>query len=228
MGLIWVCDECGKECSEPIEGLSELATGRVLFDGVDQGQGAMLCEEHRPRSGKHQPHNCKRVRFYWPDMLEWNDEEAKPVEADYVAVDDCPAGPAIDMAVAKVMGLERLQWGDVRRGFGTAGYIRLEEEGKAYYLYTEAGEIVPIPHYSSSLAASATLVEALCAAGFKCREIHSPGYPGGLHYFPRVEIITPGLGKKFIIRAGSIALARVQAYLKAHGVTRVKRGPCGF
>ena len=58
-----ICDECGKP-AKPIH----LATGRVYVDGEDKGQDADLCEEHWPRSTDlpTRPHNCKRVRFYWP------------------------------------------------------------------------------------------------------------------------------------------------------------------
>lgn len=268
MGLIWVCDECGKECGEPMEGLSELATGRVLFDGEDHGQGVMLCEDHRPRPGKHQPHNCKRVRFYWPGMPEWNDEEADlstdqiiidlqetkervlammnkehrescrarekrrdvfSIAPKTMTVDNCPAGPAIDMAVAKVMGLQDLHWGDPRRCSGGLGYYRPEEVGRVYFRDPCDGEIGLMPTYSTSLVASGTLTEALCTAGFSCAHIHSPDYPGRIYDFRRVEITGPHLDdSKFIARANTMGLAITRAYLKANGVTWVKRGPCGF
>jgi hypothetical protein len=66
-----VCDECGAPSTIAVWGL----TGRVLIDGKDNNlQGCDLCDEHRPRPGMRQPHNCQRVRFYWPGMPEWNAE----------------------------------------------------------------------------------------------------------------------------------------------------------
>ena len=67
--LIYVCDECGKPATYTIYGM----TGRVLIDGIDNNlQAAELCDKHKPRKGKHQPYKCKRVRFYWPGVEEWN------------------------------------------------------------------------------------------------------------------------------------------------------------
>jgi hypothetical protein len=73
-GLLFFCAECGRPTTRGVE----LATGRVLVDGVDAGQGVFLCEEHMPEPGAtppfaatppHQPRGCKRVRFRWPEPV---------------------------------------------------------------------------------------------------------------------------------------------------------------
>lgn len=70
--IMTVCDECG---SNKNVWWYEAMTGRVLIDGKDNNrQGCDLCEEHMPLKGKHQPNNCKRVRFYWSGMDDWNNE----------------------------------------------------------------------------------------------------------------------------------------------------------
>lgn len=63
------CDECGEAPATWVG----VETGRVLIEGVDRGQDCYLCEEHYPRDGEHQSHNCALVKFYWPSMPEWND-----------------------------------------------------------------------------------------------------------------------------------------------------------
>lgn len=70
MVMVAVCDECGKMAS----GHLELATGRVMIDGEDCGQGVDLCRAHYPEDhvGMCQPRDCVRVRFVWPGrMASW-------------------------------------------------------------------------------------------------------------------------------------------------------------
>jgi hypothetical protein len=66
-----LCDECGEIATYSVIQM----TGRVLIDGKDGGQDADFCDEHRPGPNEHQPRNCKRVRFYWSGMPEWNTKD---------------------------------------------------------------------------------------------------------------------------------------------------------
>jgi hypothetical protein len=66
-----ICDECGEPATRSICGMN----GRVLIDGKDNNlQAADFCEAHAPREGRHQPHNCQRVRFEWVGKEAWNHE----------------------------------------------------------------------------------------------------------------------------------------------------------
>jgi len=57
------CDLCGKQATYAIAGM----TGRVLLDGRDCGQGADLCDDHRPTYDyPWQPRNTTRMVFHWP------------------------------------------------------------------------------------------------------------------------------------------------------------------
>jgi len=69
MSIVIICDECGK----PAKGTFGTGTGRVIIDGKDNNlQAVHLCKKHWPvksewnKKDGTQPHNCKRVSFYWP------------------------------------------------------------------------------------------------------------------------------------------------------------------
>ena len=66
MGIQYTCDECGAVLDSFWSGLICGMTGRVVKDGVDFGQDVQLCEEHSPRPGERQPHNCEHISFHWP------------------------------------------------------------------------------------------------------------------------------------------------------------------
>lgn len=145
-------------------------------------------------------------------------------DIEMLPVDDCPAGCAMNFAVAGVMKLEQLHWGSTQGSWGTLGFMRPEEEGEAYCLWSECNEIAPIPASSTSRTEALILVDALCAAGFGCVLEYGPR-----HGFQQVTITNPELPVgEVIIKIASEALAICRAYLKVNGATRIARGPHGF
>lgn len=59
-----VCDECGEPATWSMIG----ATFLVKVEGQNERRNeADFCDEHRAREGERQPHNCKRVAFWYSE-----------------------------------------------------------------------------------------------------------------------------------------------------------------
>ncbi len=66
------------ECDALATQWLELATGRVMWNGVDYGQAAHLCDEHKVGtmvgSRLSQPQNTEQVWFRWPGDVETKEQ----------------------------------------------------------------------------------------------------------------------------------------------------------
>ena len=65
------------ECGAPATYLIDLATGRMMYNDIDNGQLARLCEEHKPAEwALGQPMNSTHVWFRWGGIVDTH-EQAK-------------------------------------------------------------------------------------------------------------------------------------------------------
>jgi len=163
-----------------------------------------------------------RVPMWLKQILERG--EGKGMDIMTLRVDECPAGRAMDMAVAKARGLEQLHWGSTEGSWGNLGFMQQEKEGEAYCLWSECNEIAPISAYSSSDSAAFALWDDLCTHRCECHLDYS-----SLDSMLRISVAARWVPRGIVTaKANSRALVITRAYLKANGVTRIERGPRGF
>lgn len=63
------------QCGAPATYETDLATGRVMYDDVDKGQLARLCEVHRPSDrALVQPTNSLHVWFRWGGIVDTHEQ----------------------------------------------------------------------------------------------------------------------------------------------------------